>query len=357
MDLINCIAGMRVERAIKMVEEGGVNYGVVGWDGNNALMLAAAMGQMEVVEAIVANGNGTLDWGLKTREGNVISMLMGHAVYRRVNRTRRVEGNKGTKDKRGTVLEMFLKRGMDCLSSPRDDEADDDQPLPIVDLLRALRKKGVPCVANGEGSSPLHQLCKVVGLEVSGYCAIIQALLGEDHTRFAQLLEARDGDGYTALFVAAYLENIEMMRALLQCGAEARAVDREGSTLLMCCIARGRLRSLHCLMTHLRGRYTVAEVDSYIHLRDGRLYGGDIHKYTTNATTNMLITYLYIGYNLQLHSTGGVYTYMDKLLYAAALLMQEQSSRDVANEFIEYIFARTTNTSAIKLYRTGMHPI
>lgn len=106
-----------------------------------------------------------------------------------------------------------------------------------------------PTVVSSEGSTALIQAAEV------GYSRVVEYILerteavkGRDG--LSDFVNVRDKNNNTALILAARNGHVEVVKTLLEAGADVNAQDRQGYSALMKAAYRGHSEVVHCLLTH-----------------------------------------------------------------------------------------------------------
>ncbi|XP_014221888.1 ankyrin-1-like [Trichogramma pretiosum] len=142
-------------------------------------------------------------------------------------------------------------------------------PLPVnLDTYRnyqsviesMLRRGADPSLANAEGSTPLHLICKGYG-DDRQLAEMLFELCDQRYRPFP--VDARDGNGETALHLATNrLGNNKLVDFLLRRGADQNAVNDKGETPLHIICRRGDLQMLRLFFEINQQVERVVQVDA-----------------------------------------------------------------------------------------------
>ena len=91
-------------------------------------------------------------------------------------------------------------------------------------------------------TTSLHKAC------AENYVVILHELL-TNATSAADVLKCRSRDGWTPLHVAVFLNHLQIVKLLLESGANSFAITSKGLTAFHIACSRGHIRMLKLLMS------------------------------------------------------------------------------------------------------------
>jgi ankyrin repeat protein len=237
------------------------------WDGETALMIAASAGSVEIVNLLIARGADVN--AVESRKGQSAIMWAaaeGHTkvVHSLIERGADVRAA----SKKGFTALVFaaVKNDSQSAEALLDAGADPNYALPdgvkVLNVAASFRSVAVatllvdwganPNVPDREGNTPLHIAAR------SGDLAFVQKLLASGANPNAPTVptpapdRASAGAGVgaqfrtiageqTPLMFAAKADHVEVMRALIAAGADAKARAQDGTTVLTAAAGSGHL--------------------------------------------------------------------------------------------------------------------
>jgi ankyrin repeat protein len=228
--------------AVKALLARGVDANSQNTLGMSALQIAAAVGNMEMVQTLLAAG-------ADVNHASVYGTPLTFAAF----------------DSRPEIVKLLLEKGA-TVSAGRPDQI---TPLMLaaragqVEVIRELLARGaVTNGADNNGSTALSHAARegnaeavavllqagsaVDTADAEGWTPLMHAAVNGHAAVVRQLLDkgasvaAKDKQGRTALLLAAnFGDHPEVIRALLKSGADAGAKDKQGRTVLGLAVARG----------------------------------------------------------------------------------------------------------------------
>jgi ankyrin repeat protein len=250
----------------------GADSNAARWDGENALMIASGAGSVDAVNLLAAHGANlnaaesrkgqtALMWAAAERHSEVVKALIAHgADVRAVS-------------KRGFTALVFAATKNDIPSAEAllAAGADPNYALPegptalivaasyrSVEVANLLADRGAnPNTSDREGETPLHIAAR------NGDIALVEKLLAKGahaNARTAAKPVPAGGSGkagnsevlrfvageQTPLMLAARTDHVDVMRALVAGGADAKLKAQDGTTVLSAAAGSGHLDAVKC---------------------------------------------------------------------------------------------------------------
>jgi ankyrin repeat protein len=234
----------------------GADWKVTRWNGETALMIAAGAGSVEEVKMLLDRGADVNGAEPKSQQNALMwASSEGHAavVDLLIQRGAKVDAaSKGgftalvfaaLKDDAGSV-----KRLLAAGANPNYAVPDKAKVLTIATANRSYRASlalldggADPNIADSTGNTPLHVAAQ------AGTLDLVKKLLSKG----AQLnvrTNAAKGNGFrpaageqTALLLAARNDHVDVMRVLIEAGADTKIKGQDGAGLLLAAASSGRL--------------------------------------------------------------------------------------------------------------------
>jgi len=242
----------------------GAEANAARWDGETALMIAAGVGNVKTVNLLIGHGANVnaaesrrgqtaLMWATAERHPEVVKTLIARGAEVRAA------------SKRGFTALVFAATKNDSQSAQAllDAGADPNYTLPngptVLNVAASYRSTAVailltdrgadPNVPDREGHTPLHIAARF------GDLALVAKLLAKGahvNARTAAAPLPAGGAGGSALFhfvageqtalmLAAKEDHVDVMRALVAAGADAKLKAQDGTTLLSAAAGSGHL--------------------------------------------------------------------------------------------------------------------
>ena len=224
----------RVE-AVKLLLDGGADVNAVErWKGQTALMWAVAERHVEVAELLVSVG---ADLNARSAEGFsavLFSAQQGDVATLRLLLDAGVDVN-GAANDGSTLLQVAVDSGTRALFEPQ--KAPDDHH---AEAIRFLLEQGADPNTNGAGRTPLHSAVwtaqPVVAEDLLAFGADPNARLVEPLPRLGRTLGGAlkiTMVGASPFWLAAHFADVEMMKLLVEHGANPALTSEDGSTPVM----------------------------------------------------------------------------------------------------------------------------
>jgi ankyrin repeat protein len=249
-----------VEKLLKA----GADASAARWNGETALMIAASAGSNEVVKQLIARGADVN--AAESRKGQTALMWAaaeGHTDIVRTLIEHKAEVNAASKNGFNALVFAAIKNDSKSVEALLAAGADANFALPdhtkvllVAAAYRSTLAAGAlvdggadPNVADRGGNTPLHMAAQ------AGELVLVKKLLAkaDANARTSQAPPAGRGGGgggfrvisgeQTPLLLAAKANHPEVMRALVDAGANPKLKDQNGGTLLMAAVGSGHVEA------------------------------------------------------------------------------------------------------------------
>jgi ankyrin repeat protein len=247
--------------------DAGANPTAARWDGETALMIAASAGSVETVNLLIARGVNVN--AVESRKGQSALMWAAAERHPEVVKTlidRGADVHAASKNGFTSLVFAAAKNDSQSAGALLDAGADPNYALPdgvkVLNVAASFRSVAVatllvdrgasPNVLDREGNTPLHIAAR------SGDLALVQKLLANGANPNAPTVptpapdRASAGAGVggqfrfiageqTPLMFSAKADHVEVMRALVAAGADAKVKAQDGTTVLTAAAGSGHL--------------------------------------------------------------------------------------------------------------------
>ncbi|HEV2495955.1 MAG TPA: ankyrin repeat domain-containing protein [Terriglobia bacterium] len=245
----------------------GAEANAARWDGETALMIAAGVGNVKTVNLLIGHGASVnaaesrqgqtaLMWATAEHHPEVVQTLIAHGAAVRAA------------SKRGFTALVFAAAKNDSQSAQAllDAGADPNYTLPngptVLNVAASYRSTAVailltdrgadPNVPDRQGNTPLHLAAR------SGDLSLVEKLIAKGalvNARTPDTPAPKGGPGgadvfamvrfvageQTPLMLAAKADHVDVMRALVAAGADAKLKAQDGTTILSAAAGSGHL--------------------------------------------------------------------------------------------------------------------